>query len=1049
MGQNVSDYTPMDETLRSPQEWLQEIFQSFNDVAWSADPIAWNALFVSQNAEAIYGYPVSAFFDNPHLWRSLIHPSDRDRVERLLPVLFSTGMLNFEYQIVRPSGEIRWLYHRLRLIRDTDGEVLRIDGLATDITEIKSNGWINAARRDCSPTTEPEISYPTQYCSDQADLNPSASLPEQRIGMLDSLACTSCRYCCQALPARWASPRFANGERFVANTITGEGLGERLAELPQNQHLIQKIANTTPYIIYLFDLLESRTVYINHQVFEILGYTVEEVYAEDGKWLPNLIHPDDLHTLDNAPNRLASLGEREATEVSYRMRHKNGEWRWLEMREVVFTRNTDGSPQQILGSIKDITRRKQVEETLRLQAERERLTSAIAQRIRQSLNLDEILTTTVEEVRQLLQNDRVLLFKLGDDSVGRVVTESVALGLPATAGMEFPDEVFPEQCYHYYCQGLPRIVPDITRDQLAPCLTEFLQQLKVKSKLVIPILCSNQQGISTSSASQTSLWGVMVAHDCSGNRQWQQWEIDLLSALATQIGIAIQQSELYLQLEAQLTELQQAEAALQQAKDAAEVANHAKSEFLANMSHELRTPLNGILGYAQILKKDTNLTAHQQNSLSIIHHCGEHLLTLIEDILDLSKIEAQKMELSTAEFHLPNFLKSLSDLFRMRAQQKDISFTYEILAPLPNGVIGDKKRLRQVLLNLLSNAVKFTDRGGVTFKVGSVELGIGEKSFPPQTQIPNSHFPIFKIHFQVEDTGIGIEPSKLGDIFLPFHQVSDRAHAVEGTGLGLAISQKLVQLMGSEIQVRSTLGEGSIFYFDLELPSVAEWHEPNHLIDSPIVGYKGHKRKVLIVDDYQINRSLFRELLERVGFEVLEAVNGLDGLNKAIEFQPDVILMDVLMPVLDGLDATQRLRQLPQFKNVVLIALSANVFESTQQESWAAGCQDFLPKPVQAEQLLDAIAKHLGLEWIYDERQCSTGVELNVDVGCFIPPPPSEIAALSELIKMGDIAGIIDRTEQWKILDGKLVPFAKQIYQLAKGFKLKQIRDFIQQYRYL
>lgn len=1040
MGQNVSEYTPMDETRRSPQEWLQEICQSFNDVAWSADPIAWNTLFVSQNAEAIYGYPVSTFFDNPHLWRSLIHPRDRDRVERLLPVLFSTGMLNLKYQIVRPSGEVRWLYNRLRLIRDTHGKVLRIDGLATDITDIKSNGWTDAASRGCSPATEPEIPYPTQYCSDQADLTPLASLPDHRRGMLDSSACTMCRY------------SFGEGSAN-ANANTGEGLGERLAELHHNEHFIQKIANTTPYIIYLFDLLEGRTVYINHQVFEILGYTVEEVYAGGCEWLPNLIHPDDLHIVHNAPNRLASLGEREATEVSYRMRHKNGEWRWLEMREVVFTRNADGFPQQILGSIKDITRRKQVEETLRLQAQRERLTSAIAQRIRQSLNLDEILTTTVEEVRQLLQNDRVLLFKLGDDSVGRVVTESVSLGLPATVGMEFPDEVFPDQCYQYYCQGLPRIVPDIARDQLAPCLTEFLQQLKVKSKLVIPILCSNQQGISTSTASQTSLWGVMVAHDCSGKRQWQQWEIDLLSSLATQIGIAIQQSELYLQLEAQLTELQQAEAALQQAKDAAEVANDAKSEFLANMSHELRTPLNGILGYAQILKKDTNLTVHQQNSLSIIHQCGEHLLTLIEDILDLSKIEAQKMELSPGEFHLPNFLKSLTDLFRMRAQQKDISFTYDILSPLPDGVIADKKRLRQVLLNLLTNAVKFTDYGGVTLKVGCVGLGAGEWGLRKgekyiQSQIPHSQSPILKIRFQVEDTGIGIDPSKLGDIFLPFHQVSDRTHAVEGTGLGLAISQKLVQMMGSDIKVSSTLGQGSIFSFDLELPSVAGWHEPNHSINRPLIRYKGHKRKVLIVDDHQVNRSFFRELLERVDFEVLEAVDGLEGLNQAIECQPDVILMDLLMPVLDGLDATRRLRQLPQFKNVVIIALSANVFESTQQESWAAGCHDFLPKPVQAEQLLDAIAKHLGLEWIYDETQYSSSVELNVDGERFIPPPPSEIAVLSELIKMGDIAAILDRTKQWEILDGKLVPFAKQIYQLAKGFKLKQIREFIQQYCY-
>jgi signal transduction histidine kinase/ActR/RegA family two-component response regulator len=706
----------------------------------------------------------------------------------------------------------------------------------------------------------------------------------------------------------------------------------------------------------------------------------------------------------------------------------------------------------------DITERKQAEQMLQLQAERERLMGLITQRIRQSLHLDEILQTTVEEVRQLLQDDRVLLFQLCSDGVGRVVTESMSPGLPAIVGREFPDERFPEACYQAYYQGQPRVVPDITQDELAPCLVEFLQQLGVKSKLVIPILCSSQRGekgdgdmryrlATATQNAEISLWGVMVAHDCTGHRQWQPWEIALLTSLATQIGIAIQQCELYLQLGAKLSDLQQTEAALQQAKEAAEVANRAKSEFLANMSHELRTPLNGILGYAQILKKDTNLSDEQRNSLSIIHQCGEHLLTLINDILDLSKIEASRMELFPTEFHFPNFLNSLADLFKMRAQQRNIAFTYQICSPLPQGVMADQKRLRQVLSNLLSNAVKFTDEGGVTFRVSDVGVESGnEYTATSPSPILNSQFPIPKIRFQIEDTGIGIEPSQLAELFLPFHQVSDRAHAVEGTGLGLAISQKLVQMMGSQIQVKSSLAQGSVFWFDLELPSVTARAEPNSSCDRRIVGFKGHKRKVLTIDDHPVNCSFLRDLLQPLGFEMFEAVDGQEGLNKAQQTQPDLILMDLVMPGLDGLEATRRLRQLPQFQDVVVIALSANVRETSKQESLAAGCQDFLPKPVQAQQLLNLLTVHLGLEWIYDEDLSPTGVESNPECAPLVLPPTSELTTLSELVRMGDIQEILHRVEQLETLDEKFEQFVAKIRQLAKEFKLKQLQKLIQHY---
>ena len=482
---------------------------------------------------------------------------------------------------------------------------------------------------------------------------------------------------------------------------------------------------------------------------------------------------------------------------------------------------------------------------------------------------------------------------------------------------------------------------------------------------------------------------------------------------------------------------QRASEAAQRASDAA---NRAKSDFLTNMSHELRTPLNGILGYAQILKREQNLTEQQQERLDIIQHSGEHLLTLINDILDLAKIEAGKLDITCGVFQLHGFFKSIVDMISIKAHQKNLLFTCKLAPDLPAAVYADKVRLRQILLNLLGNAIKFTERGGVTLQVKRVTRDACRVSMSEE-DIHQS--PGVTLQFSIQDSGIGIPPERLADIFLPFEQTGDRQFQIKGTGLGLTISQRLAAMMGSQIRVRSTVGQGSAFWFEMALPEVEGPVEDAPQTSQPVIGFAGTPRHALIVDDCAENISVLRDILAPLGFTISEAVDGRDAVAKAVARRPDLILMDLRLPEIDGLEATRRIRDIPELKDVIIIAISASVDEQTRRQCVVEdGCDAFIAKPFRIGPLLNLIGELLPVTWIYEHGQYP--VETAPEDATFVCPPATEIHTLLDAVNRGLILNIRQWLDRIEHQDANYLPFTTKIRQLSNTFNFDEIREMLE-----
>jgi predicted ATPase/signal transduction histidine kinase/CheY-like chemotaxis protein/tRNA A-37 threonylcarbamoyl transferase component Bud32 len=463
------------------------------------------------------------------------------------------------------------------------------------------------------------------------------------------------------------------------------------------------------------------------------------------------------------------------------------------------------------------------------------------------------------------------------------------------------------------------------------------------------------------------------------------------------------------------------------AEEAAQAANRAKSTFLANMSHELRTPLNAILGFSQLMNRASNLLPEDQENLRIINRSGEHLLTLINQVLDLSKIEAGRATLNETNFDLHRLLGDVKDMFQIQAESRGLKLLVERTPEVPQYVRTDEIKLRQILINLLSNAIKFTSEGGISLRIKNEECSE-------------------RICFEIEDTGAGIDANELETIFEAFVQTKTGQKSQQGTGLGLTIARSFVQLMGGEMTVISAAGRGTIFKFYIKINAVESADNKCQLLTRRVIALQSNQPcyRILIADDRADNRELLVKLLSPLGFELYEAKNGIDAIEIWEQYSPHLIFMDMRMPVMDGYEASKRIKATTKGEATAIVAITASSFDEEKAILLSSGCNDFIRKPFKEANIFDALHKHIGVAFVFEEVNSTpvfTETEVNILTESALAELPSELVVnLQQGICHLDLELIQTVIRQIQEINE---PLSRAIAGCIKKFQYEQLLDLI------
>ncbi|HEY9649738.1 MAG TPA: PAS domain S-box protein [Coleofasciculaceae cyanobacterium] len=992
--------------IAASEQKYRELVETSQDIIWSVDTQGC-LTFVNQAVQQILGYEPEEMLGRSFTDFTAPEQVAKD-VEGLRYVLRGNSVLQYEAIYLAKDGRKIYVLRNTIPQRNSEGQVIGATGTASDITERKrteqeirhAQAFLNSivehipnmifvkeaeelrfvrfnkageellgysssdliGKNDYDFFPAEEADFFTAKDREVLSAGKLLDIPEEPLRTKDKGIRTLHTKKIPILDAS-GKPQYLLG---ISEDITDRKRAE--LELRLATERLQHLLSYSPAVIFSCTPGGNYAItFLSENITPILGYEAREFLEDPTFWMSH-IHPDDVDRILTELSHLFDVGYHSQ---EYRFLHKDGTYRWV-YNQLRLVKDALGNSIEIVGYLLDISDRKRAEEVLRESAQRERAIARVIQRMRQTLDINAIFSATTEELRQFLKCDRVAIYRFNEDWSGEFVSESVADGWRSflfqqqhnpqfseraidenqctvkTLGSELStieDTYLQETRGGTYSRGTNYLcVPDIYQAGFKECYINLLEKFQARAYITVPIFCGNQ------------LWGLLANYQNSGSRQWETAEINIVIQIGNQLGVALQQAEL-------LEETKRQAAQLKQAKEAAEVANRAKSEFLANMSHELRTPLNAILGFTQVMNRDVSLSIEQQEHLNIIMRSGEHLLDLINDILEMSKIEAGRITLNENNFDLYRLLNSLEEMFQLKASSKSLQLSFERSLDVPQYLRTDEGKLRQVLINLLGNAIKFTEKGRVTLRVSVAK---------PQESAATNKRPR-TIQFEVSDTGPGIEPQEIDLIFDAFTQTATGRKLQGGTGLGLPISRKFVRLMGGEITVSSTLGQGTTFTFQIQAQLGQSTEIETSQRAEQVLGLAPNQSeyRILVVEDRWTNRHLLVTLLKSAGFQVREAENGEEAVALWENWKPHLIFMDMRMPVMDGYEATKQIKSHVKGHATVIIALTASAFEEQRSAILSAGCDDFMRKPFREEVLFAKIAEYLGVRYIYKAQELS------------------------------------------------------------------------------
>ncbi|WP_019498691.1 PAS domain S-box protein [Pseudanabaena sp. PCC 6802] len=916
----------------------------------------------NRNCELTTGYTF-AQVRHKYFWDVLLLPEEADSVKVVFSNLKPGDFPNsYETYWVTNKGDRRLIAWSNAVLLDRDGAIEYIIGTGQDITERRhSEKALKLSERKYRSVVDSvkEVIFQTDLEGNWTFLNPAwteilgFSLIETLGNKLFNyihpedrpivFACFKSfveqegyefrhqiRFLAQTGEIRWfeVQVRLTWDENETVTGVSGTlyDITQRVLAESERQKFVSLIQNSKDFISMAS--LDGEVTFLNTAGCNLVGLdNTTEIPTEIAAYLPRNMQEKFVEQV------LPAIRRKGFWEGEMQIQHfKTGES--IDVQQTAFLVEDPKTKEPICMAtvVRDIRERKQAENEMRMQNWRSVLLSAITLRIRQSLDIPEILNTTVTEVRRFLQADRVLVYQFDSEWNGRAVVESVGSGLTSALEANVKDTCFHEGAWQKYQRGKKVAIDDVAQTNLSPCYRDLLDRFQVKAYLVVPILEGDV------------LWGLLIVHQCSNPRHWRSFEIDILSQLATQVSIALDQASLLEQEIQRRQQLARQNMELEQARREAEAATKMKSAFLATMSHEIRTPMNAVLGMTGLLL-DTALNSEQRDFAETIRGSGENLLTLINEILDFSKLEAGEMELDVLDFDLNACIDEVADMLANTAQAKGLELHTIIYHEVPLGVRGDIGRLRQVIVNLVSNAIKFTAAGEVVI---SAKL---------QTEAAD----VAIVEFSVQDTGIGISPVAQQKLFQPFIQVdASTTRKYGGTGLGLAICKQIVELMGGQIGIESALGQGSRFWFAVPLGKQPVQQD---LGDPKLSEVELKDKRVLVVDDSHTNCQILHYQLSNWQMQVDIANNVSEAFARLREAADsghpyDLAILDMHMPDMDGETLSAQIKSDPQLQSIELVMM-ASLQQRGAIEHWRKlGFSAYLLKPVKRSRLQDCL-KHL------------------------------------------------------------------------------------------